>query len=90
MTTLITFTPSNISLFQFNPTLDGITYIATCTWNLYGERYYINIYTQNRTLVMSRPIIGSPDNYDINLIIEYFSTSTMVYRTSSNQFEINP
>jgi len=90
MTTFTTFTPSAVSPFQFNPTLDGTTYIATCTWNVYGERYYINIYTQTRTLVMSRPIIGSPNNYDINLLFGYFKNSTLVYRTSSNQFEVTP
>jgi hypothetical protein len=90
MTTFTTFTPSNISPFQFSPTLDGITYNAICTWNVYSERYYINIYTQTRTLIMSRPIIGSPNNYDINLLFGYFKTSTLVYRTSSNQFEVTP
>ncbi len=90
MTTFTTFVTSSVAPFQFNPTLDGTTYIATCTWNVYGERYYINIYTQTRTLVMSRPIIGSPNNYDINLLFGYFKNSTLVYRTSSNQFEVTP
>lgn len=90
MTTFITFTPSSVAPFQFNPTLDGTVYIATCTWNIYGQRYYINIYNQTRTLIMSKPIIGSPDNYNVNLLFGYFKNSTLVYRTSSNNFEINP
>ena len=90
MTTFTTFTPSTVAPFQFNPVLDGTTYIATCTWNVYGNRYYINIYTQTRNLIMSRPIIGSPNNYNINLLFGYFKTSTLVYRNSSNQFEVTP
>jgi hypothetical protein len=88
--TTINFTPSATSSFQFNPTLDGQPYVATCTWNIYGQRYYVNIYNSYSTLIMSRPIIASPDNYDINLLTGYFTSSTMVYRASSNDFIITP
>jgi hypothetical protein len=87
---IINFTPSATSAFQFNPTLDGLPYVATCTWNIYGQRYYVNIYNSFNTLVMSRPIIASPDNYDINLLKGYFTTSSLVYRASSNNFIITP
>jgi hypothetical protein len=90
MTTLVKFNPSANANFQFNPTLDGVDYIAVCTWNAYAPRYYISIYDTARTLIMIRPIIGSPDDYDINIIFGYFTTSKMVYRVSSNQFEITP
>jgi len=90
MTTLVNFNPNAFANFQFNPTLDGVTYVAICTWNLYGQRYYINIYDNNGTLIMSRPIIASPNDYDINLLFGYFQTSTLVYRASSNNFEISP
>jgi hypothetical protein len=90
MTTLINFNPTPFANFQFNSTLDGVNYVAICTWNLYGKRYYINIYNNNGTLIVSRPIIGSPDNYDINLVFGYFQTSTLIYRESSNNFEISP
>jgi len=90
MTTFVAFNPSPNQPFQFNPTLDGQTYIATCTWNVYGQRYYVNIYNNFRTLIVSRPIISSPDDYDINLVFGYFTTSTLVYRVSSGNFEINP
>jgi len=90
MTTLVSFTTSSTVAFQFTATLDGTVYSVICPWNIYGERYYINIYSNNGTLVMSRPIVGSPDNYDINLLFGYFNKSTLLYRTSSNYFEINP
>lgn len=90
MTTLVNFNPTPFANFQFNPTLDGVSYVAICTWNLYGQRYYINIYNNNGTLILSRPIIASPDVYDINLLFGYFQTSTLIYRASSNNFEISP
>ena len=88
MTTLVTFNQTSTANFTFNPQLDGTIYVAVCTWNSYSSRYYISIYDTARTLIMIRPIIGSPDEYDINLVFGYFTTSTLVYRVSSNQFEI--
>ena len=88
--TLIPFNPSAYANFQFNPELDGVTYIGIVTWNLYGERYYINIYNNNGTLIVTNPLIASPDDYDINLVFGYFQTSKLVYRASSNSFEISP
>ena len=90
MTTLINFNPSSTANFQFNPTLDGITYVAICTWNAYGQRSYISIYDNARNLIFSRPIIGSPNEADINLLFGYFTTSTLLYRVSSQNFEITP
>ena len=90
MTTIVQFNPSSTANFQFNPTLDGVNYIAVCTWNSYAPRYYISIYDTARTLIMIRPIIGSPNDYDINLLFGYFTTSKLVFRVSSNQFEVTP
>ena len=89
MTTTVLFAPQSNSNFQFNPTLDGTPYVAICTWNSYAPRYYINIYDTSRNLIVSRPMVGSPDELDINLLFGYF-TSALVYRVSSNSFEINP
>lgn len=88
MTTIV-FDPNPNANFRFNPTLDGVTYNAICTWNLYGQRYYVSIYDNVGTLMVSRPIIGSPDNYDIDIVKGFF-TSTLVYRVSSNSFIITP
>ena len=90
MTTLIRFNPTPFANFQFNPTLDGVNYVAIVTWNLYSSRYYINIYNNNGTLVVTNPVVASPDDFNINLVFGYFQTSTLVYRNSSNNFEISP
>lgn len=89
MTTIFKFQPSSTGNFQFNPVLDGTAYIAVCTYNSYSPRYYINIYDNGRNLIMTRPIVGSPDDSDINMLFGYFN-STMIYRVSSNQFEVSP
>lgn len=90
MTTFVQFNPSPYANFQFSPTLDGITYTAICTWNIYGERYYINIYNSSGNLIVTNPIIASPDDFNINLVFGYFQTSILIYRASSNNFEISP
>jgi len=88
--TVIPFQPSSTANFQFNPVLDGITYVAICTYNNYSPRYYINIYDTNNVLILSRPIIASPDYYDINIVQGYFKTSKLVYRASNRSFIVTP
>lgn len=92
MTTLITFVPSTSGAPQFQATLDGALYTIICTWNLSGQRYYINVYSQDGTLIVCKAMIGSPPAPDpgINLLFGYFVTSTLVYRTANSQFEIGP
>jgi hypothetical protein len=86
-TTTVYFNPSNSANFQFNVTLDSVNYTAICTWNLYSQRYYLNIYNSFGSLQLSIPIIPSPDTYSISLTKGYFQTS-IVYRLSSQNFEI--
>ena len=90
MTTFVKFNPVSTANFQFNVTLDNIPYVVVCTYNSYSSRYYISVYSTGNTLILVRPMVGSPNNYDINLLFGFFNTSTMVYRVSTNQFEINP
>lgn len=60
MTTLVQFNPQANSNFQFQATLDGNVYNIVINWNLFGARYYINIYTLAGKLIVCRPLIGSP------------------------------
>ena len=75
MTTFVQFNASQYANFQFNPTLDEVTYTAICTFNVYSSRYYISIYNSNGTLIVINPIVASPDDFDINLVFGYFQTS---------------
>lgn len=88
--TIIHFSPSLKSNFQFQCTLDQQDYTCIVTWNLFGQRYYINLYDNNGVRVLTLPLISSPNWYNINLVGGYFNVSTMVFREASQNFEILP
>ncbi len=84
----VDFTPSPLVNFRFQAVLDGVQYTVVVTYNVFGQRYYVNIYTVQGDLVMTRPMVGSPPGYDISLTAGMF-TSTLVYRIGHQQFEIS-
>lgn len=84
---IVKFTPNPYSNFQFQANLDGTNYTVLLTWNIYGQRYYINIYTLNNKRILTLPLIGSPLEYDISMTAGYFTTK-LIYRESMQQFEI--
>ena len=90
MATIIPFQPSIQAPFQFQATLDGELYTVICRWNLYRQGFYINVYDLSNNLIVSVAQVGSPPDYDINLVGGYFVTSSLVFRQSSNSFEISP
>ncbi len=89
MTTYVQFIQPINQAFQFQATLDGTQYLVTLPWSLYGQTYMIYITQLDGTLVFATILCASPDNYDINIVKNFF-TSTLVYRDSTNTFEINP
>lgn len=88
--TVTPFTPTNNQAFQFNATLDGSAFICVVTWNLWAQRWYLNIFTVQGVLIVCRALIASPDNYPINLLFGYFVTSTMVFLDDSQTFVVSP
>lgn len=86
--TYTNFTPSPLTNFRFPVLLDGTQYNVVVTYNVFGQRYYVNIYTTQGGFVMSRPMVGSPVGYDISLTAGMF-TSTLVFRQDHNQFEVS-
>lgn len=89
MTTFVNFAPTAVAPFQFQPTLDGVIYNAIVRWNVFGQRWYVTVYQQDGTPIVTLPNIGSPLGYDISLVAGYF-TSTLVFRQATQQFEISP
>jgi hypothetical protein len=61
MTTIVPVSFSPLQAPSFTITLDGTEYTVTLTWNLYGQRYYINVSDLSNNLILSLPLIGSPD-----------------------------
>ena len=90
MTTIVQFNPQPTSVFRFSPVLDGITYSATVTWNVYGQRYYLNIYTVDGTLKLSIPLIGSPDSGFVESVQETVTTVVFVANTINGAFRAYP
>lgn len=58
-TTSIPFTPSIASPFRFTFQADGATWAAVVTWNVFGQRWYLNVYFQDGTRVFTVPLVGS-------------------------------
>jgi hypothetical protein len=88
--TLTQFVPSATAPFQFQPTFDNNVYTVIVKWNLARQGFYLAIYDVNTVLLRYSPMIGSPPTYDINLVYGLFTTSTLVYRVSTNNFEVRP
>lgn len=59
MSTTVQFTPSVTSAFAFQPVIAGVQYNATVTWNLYAQRYYLNLTDTSGNLVLCTAIVGS-------------------------------
>jgi hypothetical protein len=85
--TYVDFVQQPKTPFQFDAVLDGETYSIICTWNLFAQRYYVNIYTVNQVLVLAIARIGSPSGYDISMTAGYFATK-LIWREANNQFEV--
>lgn len=90
--TTIPFVPSTKAIPPFSTmvTLDGQSYLLSTVWNLAGQRWYINLTDSNGNIVLNRPLTGSPMTASLNLVFGLFTTSTLVYRTDTGNFEVNP
>jgi siroheme synthase (precorrin-2 oxidase/ferrochelatase) len=89
MTTYFPFVPSPLETFQFTPTFDGSQYTVTVTWNTASQRWFVNVTDQGANLIFALPMIGSPPGINISMTAGYFQ-STLVYRPSTQQFEVSP
>jgi hypothetical protein len=83
MTTTINFNPTTNSNFQFSATLDNNVYNVIVTWNLFGARYYVNIYDLSSNLIVSTPLIGTPLGYNIDALT---SANNIAYATTETNF----
>lgn len=90
--TVIPFTPNNnvAPPFQATFVLDGAQYGGAVTWNVYGQRWYLTLTDQSGNVTWAGPLIGSPLGYDIILAPGIFTTSTLIYREDTGNFEQTP
>jgi hypothetical protein len=61
MTSYYPLVPSTVTAPSFAPTFDGSQYICTVTWNLFGQRYYVNCYDGSGDRIFTVPVIPSAD-----------------------------
>lgn len=86
-TTFVDFVPTVAGPFQFRAVLDGESYTVLVTWNLFGQRFYVNIYTVDAVLLLAIGMVGSPLDSDISLTAGY-TTTKLVWRPARRQFEV--
>jgi hypothetical protein len=60
MSALIPFTPSNLAAPSFVATLDGAARTIVMTWNVAAQRYYLNVYDNDGTWIITTPLVTSP------------------------------
>ncbi len=60
MTTFVDFVPTATSPFTFQATLDGQQYQVLVSWNIFGQRYYVNVFALDGTRIVTIPMVGSP------------------------------
>jgi hypothetical protein len=65
MTTTVPFNPQTNTNFQFQATLDGQVYQCIITSNLFGSRYYLNIYDLSGNWIVTTALVGTPLGYDL-------------------------
>lgn len=81
MTTFLDFQPSTQQVSTFQVTLDEASYVLTLTWNLFGQRYYVNCSDLDGNLIFSLPLIGSPDG----LIVQTLTWSNGVATVTTQE-----
>ena len=88
MTTYFGFTPSRRSAPNFMPTLDGTIYNCTVTWNLQGQRYFLNVFTLGGVLVLSIAIVETAPGIAVNTAT-YDPLANMVTLTTAAAHNIS-
>lgn len=91
MTTYVPFAPSQSALppFQTTLTLDGSAYTFSAWWNLLG-RWYFTLTDASQDTIYTGAMVGSPDDASAFLAPGIFQSSTLLFRSSTQNIETNP
>jgi hypothetical protein len=86
-TQYLPFSPSPVSPPQYTVTLAGVQYNLVVTWNLFGLRYYVNLYLSNGgAWVLTVPATGSEAAAPQNLVAGYIPGATLWFDSVNSQF----
>src|SRR5215831_14631339 len=83
MTTYIPFQPSNISAPTYMVTLDGNQYTMVVTWNVASQRYFINLYDVNGTLIFCVPLVTTAIGRPVQSMV-YDSKNQVIFGSFGN------
>ena len=64
-------------------TVTGTTFTVNILWSTFGQRWIVEVVDQNGQRVVTKPLIGSPASYPINIFGGYF-TSKLIYFDATN------
>jgi hypothetical protein len=87
VTTTFNFQPSVVQPFQFSPVLDGQTYTAIITWNLFRgpnnatQGYFLNLYSLDGTLIVCRALVGS----DVGLTVQSLAWANGIVTVTTSE-----
>lgn len=87
-TALYPFSGNEQKSMVFTPILGGEVYNCQIKWNIAAQRWYLNITDNSGARQLTMPMVGSPDDSDIDLLLGVFSPTKMVWRISSDQIEV--
>jgi hypothetical protein len=87
-TALYPFSGNEQKSMVFSPLLDGKIYDCQMKWNIYSQRWYLNITDNSGNRKLTMPVVASPVGFDINLLVGAFSTTKMVWRAVNGQIEV--
>jgi hypothetical protein len=80
----VDFTPSTVGPFTFQPVIGGVTYNATITWNLFGQRFYLNLYDQGGNLILCTALVASGPRIPATFVWNSPQTATATTLTPHN------
>lgn len=83
---IINFNENSDTQFSFQCTVNNNNLFVSVPFNNYSNRYYVKINDNAGNTKVFMPLIGSPDDYDINLAIP-FEPGKLIYRISMSRFE---
>lgn len=92
MTTTVPLTLNNSTSppFSYPFTLDSTSYTGSVIWGLTAQRWYFLLSDQLGNQIWLGPLIGSPLGYDIPLAPGIFTSSTILFREDTGNFEVTP
>jgi hypothetical protein len=92
MTTIIPLTLNNTITppFSYVFTLDSVSYTGSVIWSIVAQRWYFQLLDSNSSLVWYGPLIGSPLASEIYLAPGIFTSSTLLFREDTGNFEQSP